>query len=269
MTASDDAGATSGPVGMTPVSAGVVLIGDELLSGRTQDVNLRAIAQYLQPQGVDVAEARVVSDRQEAIVEAVNALRARCAYVFTTGGIGPTHDDITAEAVSAAFGVPCEVNPDALAILETRYAARDESLTPARRRMARMPQGAVLIDNPATGAPGFQIENVFVLAGVPGIMKSMLAVLDDRIHGGAVLESLTVRAPGLREGDIGDRLSALQGAHDAVAIGSYPYFRGLDDYGVHLVARGRDVAALEAACLALSDLVRAAGVEPQKLETER
>ncbi len=247
------------------VTAAVLLIGDELLSGRTQDANLRAIARFLNPLGVNVVEARVVSDDREAIVEALNALRRRVDYVFTTGGIGPTHDDITAEAVAAAFGVPCHEHPEALAVLEAHYKDRPETLTPARRRMARAPRGAVLVGNPTSGAPGFQMENVFILAGVPAIMRAMLAGVADRLEGGAVTHSRTIQAAGLREGDVGDGLGALQDAHPTVAVGSYPYYRAATDFGVQLVARARDAAALDAAVAALEALVRAAGIEPERV----
>ncbi len=247
------------------VTAAVLLIGDELLSGRTQDANLQAIARFLNPLGVNVVEARVVSDDQAAIVEALNALRARADYVFTTGGIGPTHDDITAEAVAAAFGVACHEHPDALAALEAHYRDRPETLTPARRRMARAPVGAVLVDNPTSGAPGFQIDNVFILAGVPAIMRAMLAGVAQRLEGGAVTLSCTIQAAGLREGDVGDALSALQDAHSDVAVGSYPYYRATADFGVQLVARGRDAAALEAVAAALEALVRSCGIEPERV----
>lgn len=246
------------------VRAAVLLIGDELLSGRTRDVNLQTIATFLQPLGVQVGEARVVADVADAIIAALNTLRGAYDYVLSTGGIGPTHDDITADAVAAAFGVPISERQDALAILRARYEARGEPLTPARRRMARIPEGASLIANPATGAPGFQLGNVFVLAGVPAIMRAMLEDVGPRLEGGAVVASRTVRAPGLREGDVGDALAALQAELGAtVALGSYPFFHGPDEYGVSFVARSADPAALEAAAARLVALVRAAGLEPQ------
>ncbi|MCG8440927.1 MAG: molybdopterin-binding protein [Caulobacterales bacterium] len=245
------------------VTAGVLLIGDELLSGRTRDANLQAIAQFLQPLGVQVADARTVPDVHERIVAALNEMRARWDYVFTTGGIGPTHDDITADAVAAAFAVPIGEREDALAILVKRYADINDALTPARRRMARIPDGASLIYNSSSGAPGFQIGNVFVLAGVPGIMRAMLEDVGHRIEGGAVVASRTVRAGGVREGDIGEALAAAQAALDGVALGSYPYFRGPGDYGVHLVARSRDAHVLDAAEETLKAIVRAAGGEPE------
>jgi molybdenum cofactor synthesis domain-containing protein len=244
------------------VAAAVLLIGDELLSGRTQDVNLKSIAEYLGPLGVEVREARVVPDVRETIVAALNDLRARHDYVFTTGGIGPTHDDITADAVAAAFGVPLVEREDMLAILRERYGASGDALNAARRRMARAPREASLILNPASGAPGFQIGNVFVLAGVPGIMRGMLEDVGHRLKGGAVVKSRSVRAAKVREGDIGGPLEALQQALQGVTLGSYPYFRGPEDYGVVLVARSADEAVLAAAAEGLAAVLRAAGGTP-------
>ncbi|MGF1462032.1 MAG: competence/damage-inducible protein A [Maricaulaceae bacterium] len=244
------------------VTAAVLLIGDELLSGRTRDANLQAIAQFLALSGVQIREARVVSDDHGAIGEALNALRLRHDYVFTTGGIGPTHDDITADAVAQAFGLALYEHPDALAILEARYAAAGTPFTPARRRMARMPQGATLIDNPATGAPGFQIDNVFVLAGVPGIMRAMLEGLSGRIRSGAPVHTVTVRAQGLREGDLAGELGRIAERATDVSLGSYPWFHGVDDYGVALVARSHDPNQIDAMTARLSELVRAQGGTP-------
>lgn len=248
------------------VTAGVVLIGEELLCGRTRDSNLQTIAQFLQPLGVQVREARVVADDRDAIIAAVNALRSSCDYVFTTGGIGPTHDDITADAVAAAFGATIDERSDALAILIARYEAQGDALTPARRRMARIPSGASLIANPVSGAPGFQLENVFVLAGVPAIMRAMLEDVVRRIEGGAVVESRTIAAPGAREGEIGGPLASLQADHPDVALGSYPYYRGPGDYGVNLVARGADPVKLAKVEEQLAKLVRDAGGEPENLD---
>jgi molybdenum cofactor synthesis domain-containing protein len=246
------------------VTAAVLLIGDEILSGRTQDVNLRTIAKFLAPLGVQVAEARVVADIPAAIVAAVNDLRAAHDYVFTTGGIGPTHDDKTADAVAAAFGVKIDVRDDARAILEAHYKAGP--LNEARLRMARIPDGAVLIKNPVSRAPGFQLENVFVMAGVPSIMRGMLEDVGPRIKGGAIVASRTVRAAGLREGDLAAGLQALEDAtHGVVAFGSYPWF-GPDGYGVHLVARSSDAGALDKAGEDLKILVRERGKEPEEVD---
>jgi molybdenum cofactor synthesis domain-containing protein len=240
------------------VRAGVLLIGDELLSGRTQDTNLRTIAEFVAPLGVQIAEARVVSDEPADIVAAVNALRERYAYVFTTGGIGPTHDDKTADAVAAAFGVPIDVRADARAILEGHYGSTE--LNEARLRMARIPDGATLIANQVSKAPGFQLGNVFVMAGVPSIMRAMLEDVGKRLDGGAVVKSVTVRAKGLREGDLAAPLAALQKEEPEVSFGSYPWYQPPDGYGVHLVARSANESALARARDALLALTRDLGV---------
>lgn len=246
------------------VKAAVLLIGDELLSGRTQDINLQAIAKYLAPLGVQVAEVRVVPDVIEEIADAVNALRARYDYVFTAGGIGPTHDDKTADAMAAAFGVGIDVREDARAILEAHYKGRT-SLNESRLRMARIPDGAALIDNPVSKAPGFQIGNVFVMAGVPSIMRGMLQDIGHRIEGGAIVRARTIRAKGIPEGDIADGLGALEAASEgAVGFGSYPWFTP-EGFGVHLVARSADPAALAKAADDLMALVRARGGEPEEV----
>lgn len=248
------------------VTAGVLLIGDELLSGRTRDVNLSEIAAFLAPIGISVAEARIVSDDEPRIVMALNALRTSCTYVFTTGGIGPTHDDITADAVAAAFGAPIGVRDDALAVIEDWYARSGTPLTESRKRMARIPDGAKLIANPVTGAPGFQIGNVFVMAGVPKIMRGMLEDVAPRLEGGAVTHAITVSAGGLREGDLADALRALQAVSPDVSIGSYPYFletrEGAPKRGTNLVARSTDPGALDAVREGLVRIVREAGGEP-------
>lgn len=246
------------------VKAAVLLIGDELLSGRTQDINLQAIAKFLAPLGVQLAEARVVADVPDQISEAVNALRAKYDYVFTTGGIGPTHDDKTADAVAAAFGVGIGVREDARAILEAHYKGRT-TLNESRLRMARIPDGASLIANPVSKAPGFQLGNVFVMAGVPSIVRGMLDDISHRIEGGAIVRSRTIRAKGVPEGDIADGLGALEAATDGVVgFGSYPWFTP-EGFGVHLVARSADPAALEKAANDLMDMIRARGVEPEEV----
>lgn len=249
------------------VKAAVLLIGDEILSGRTQDVNLQTIAKFLAPLGVQVAEARVVPDIPAEIAAAVNALRAKYDYVFTTGGIGPTHDDKTADAVAAAFGAPIGVREDARAILEAHYKGAS-NLNEARLRMARIPDGATLIANPVSKAPGFQLGNVFVLAGVPSIMRGMLEDVGHRIKGGVVVRSVTVRGKGLREGDIAQGLADLEAAAGgAVTFGSYPWFAPPDSYGVHLVARSASDSALTKAREDLLALARSRGVEPELVET--
>ena len=248
------------------VKAAILLIGDELLSGRTQDVNLQALAKFLAPIGVQVAEARVVADIPEAIVVAVNALRARYDYVFTTGGIGPTHDDKTADAIAAAFGVPIDVREDARAILQAHYKSASP-LNEARLRMARIPEGASLIANPVSKAPGFQLGNVFVMAGVPSIMRGMLEDVGHRLEGGAVVRTATLRGKGVREGEIAKELAALEeAACGAVTFGSYPWFSPPDSFGVHLVARSADAAALEKAAADLARLIESRGAEPERSE---
>ena len=233
---------------ITAVTAGVVVIGDEILSGRTRDINVQQIAEFLRPLGINLAEARIVSDDPSAIVDAVRALSARCTYVFTTGGIGPTHDDITADAVAAAFDRPIDVRQDAHDILKRWYAASNTPITEARLRMARIPDGAILIDNPVTGAPGFQLENVFVLAGVPKIARGMLEDVAPRLNRGRVTHSVTIRLDDAREGDLAAPLGALQAAHPKISIGSYPWFEDLGEgklkRGVALVARGTDQGEL-------------------------
>lgn len=242
------------------VSAGIVVIGDEILSGRTRDINVQQIAEFLAPLGIGLKEVRIVSDDQDAIVEAVRALSDRCDYVFTTGGIGPTHDDITADAVAAAFGRSIDVRDDARAILEDWYARAKTEVTSARLRMARIPDGAVLIDNPVTGAPGFQLENVFVLAGVPKIARGMLEDVAPRLTRGAVTHSVTVRLEDAREGDLAEALGQMQIDYPAVSLGSYPWFQEAEDgsitRGVALVARGTDesvLAEVESALQALAE----------------
>ncbi len=250
------------------VTASVLLIGDELLSGRTREVNLQEIARFLAPMGISVREARMVPDVQAEIIAAVNALRARYSYVFTTGGIGPTHDDITADAIAAAFGVGISEHPEALAILKARYGEAGTDFTPARRRMARIPHGASLIANPVSGAPGFQTENVFTLAGVPAIVRGMLTDITHRLEGGAVVHAVTVRGRGLREGDLAEALGALDAAHPDVSFGSYPWYRSPEDSGVSLVARSGNADALGRAREALVALVRDEGAQPEVDEGE-
>lgn len=232
------------------VTAGVLLIGDELLSGRTQDTNLKTLAEFLGPLGVQVREARVAPDIESEIAAALNALRARYDYVFTSGGIGPTHDDRTADSVGLAFGRPVQIHPEARATLAAHYG---EALNESRLRMARMPLGAIPIANPVSRAPGFQVENVFVLAGVPSILRGMLEDVAPRLSGGAVVAMRTLRCPGLKEGDIGQALGELQARLPNVALGSYPWFDAAG-YGVNLVARSADAEALAAAMAALAEL---------------
>ncbi|MEM7329722.1 MAG: molybdopterin-binding protein [Pseudomonadota bacterium] len=249
-------------------TAAICLIGDELLSGRTRDINTQTIAGYLAPFGIPVKEVRIVPDEQDRIVDAVNALRATYSYVFTTGGIGPTHDDITADAIAAAFGVGIDEHPEAAALLAARYAEMGTEFTPARRRMARIPDGALLISNPVSGAPGFQTGNVFTLAGVPQIVEGMLEDIGHRLDSGRVVHSVTVRAAGLREGDIAEALGALAETHRNISLGSYPWFQSLSDHGVALIARGTDESILAQVRQDLDELVRGQGLEPEYPDAE-
>ncbi len=234
-------------------TAAVLLIGDEILSGRTKDKNLGYIADYLAALGIDLKEARVVADIVDEIVAAVNALRARYTYLFTTGGIGPTHDDITADSVARAFGVAIDHDPRAVAILLAYFKEIGREPNEARMRMARIPKGAVLIENPVSIAPGFQMENVFVMAGVPKIMQAMMDVVSPRLAKGVPMLSRTVEFLG-GEGDIAKPLSHIQDRFADVVIGSYP-FQAPDGFATNLVLRSRDGAALEKA---LAEVQRAA-----------
>ena len=242
-------------------TAAVLLIGDELLSGRTQDTNLAYIAKFLAAYGIDICEARMVPDREEEIAAALNALRTRYTYVFTTGGIGPTHDDITTDAVGHAFGVPVSHNLEALALLEPRY--KPGEFNEMRRRMARTPEGATLIRNSVSTAPGFQIANVFVLAGVPMIMRAMLEDVGPRLARGRVVISRTISAE-TGEGRIAGALARIQQEHPTVAIGSYPAFIE-NGTRVQLVVRGRDGEAVERATEAIEAALRLDGIPSSRM----
>lgn len=242
---------------MTDVTAGILLIGDELLSGRTKDTNLSTIAKWLAPLGVQVGEARIIADNADIISQAVREFSDRFDYVFTTGGIGPTHDDITADCIAAAFDLSISERADAMEVLRTRY--KEEELNAARRRMARIPDGASLIKNPVSQAPGFQTKNVFTMAGVPAIMKGMLADIEHRIKGGAKVYSRTVEAPGIGEGDAAQPLAEIEKKFDGVNIGSYPFFNA-DLHGVNFVVRGRDEAVLDVVEAELHQLVDRIGI---------
>jgi len=246
-------------------SAAVLVIGNEILSGRTQDINSNAIARFLAPFGIALKEIRVVGDEAGEIVAALNALRALYTYVFTTGGIGPTHDDITADAVAAAFGVGIDFHPEALAALAARFADNPSEFNEMRRRMARIPDGASLIRNTVSAAPGFRLGNVFVLAGVPSIMRAMLDEVAPLLARGTPVTSITVAAP-IAEGSIAGALAAIQAQFPDVAIGSYPVYRP-DGYGVQLVTRGFDPAQVEAAAAAIIAMLAAAGTRPQRLSS--
>jgi molybdenum cofactor synthesis domain-containing protein len=244
-------------------TAAVLVIGNEILSGRTQDTNSHAIARFLVPFGVELKEIRVVGDVEDEIVEALNALRRRYTYVFTTGGIGPTHDDITADAVAKAFGVGIDFHPEAMAMLEARFAKNPADLNEMRKRMARVPFGGTLVKNGVSAAPGFQMENVFVMAGVPSIMQAMLEDIAPRLKRGRVVHAVTIGAR-VAEGAIAAPLAAIQAEHQSVAIGSYPFYRP-DGFGVQLVARGTDLESVEDAAAAIEKMLRDAGAEPERL----
>ena len=241
-------------------TAALVVIGDEILSGRTQDKNVGQLATWLNDHGIRLAEVRIVPDDSGRIGEAVNALRASHDYLFTTGGIGPTHDDITVDAIAAAFGVPVIVHPEARRILEDYYRDRPGGLTEARMRMARTPGGAELLKNPSSGAPGIRMGNVYILAGVPGIAASMLEALTGKLEGGLPIVSVTVgaRAP---ESDVADLLRETEAANPGVAIGSYPFFRD-GRYGANFVIRSEDGELARRTGEELSSKLREAGYEP-------
>ena len=225
------------------VTAGFLVIGDEILSGRTKDKNIGYLAEYLTAIGIELSEVRIVPDIEERIVEAVRALSARYTYVFTSGGIGPTHDDITADSIARAFNVPIDHDPRAIAILTAFYP--EGQLTEARARMARIPQGADLIENSVSKAPGFRIGNVHVMAGVPSIFQAMLDNLLPTLRTGAKIQSVTVNCP-FGEGAIGDPLAAIQDQNPETVIGSYPQFDGTS-FSTQIVIRGRHADAIEAA----------------------
>src|SRR5579864_1573368 len=235
---------TSKPASPKTVTACILVIGNEILSGRTKDANIQYLASELGKLGVRVMECRVIPDVEATIVATINEVRAKFDYVFTTGGIGPTHDDITADCIAKAFGVGISENPEAVARM-TRHYGDVALFTPARRRMARIPHGAVLVDNPVSVAPGFQMENVFTFAGIPTIMQGMFHAMKHRLVGGAPLVSRTVRT-NLPEGIIAEPLGALQRRFEDLDIGSYPAFRN-GKPSVSLVLRGTDDARLVAA----------------------
>jgi molybdenum cofactor synthesis domain-containing protein len=239
-------------------TACLIVIGNEILSGRTRDANLPYLAKRLNELGVRLIEARVIPDDEARIVETVNACRSAFDYVFTTGGIGPTHDDITSRAMARAFGVALLRHPGAVAMLEEHYAPGE--INEARLSMADMPEGAELIANPVSKAPGYRIGNVFVLAGIPAVARAMFENLRHQLAGGAPLLSRTVHVF-LAEGDLAAPLSELQARFPDVEIGSYPYFRQ-HRFGVSLVLRGSDAERLAAAVAAAKECLRALGAEP-------
>ncbi|MGL4592947.1 MAG: competence/damage-inducible protein A [Aestuariivirga sp.] len=235
-------------------TAAVLLIGDEILSGRTKDKNLGFLADYLTALGIDLKEARIVADVEAEIVTAVNALRSRYTYVFTTGGIGPTHDDITADAMAMAFGVPIGHDPRAVEILMAYFKANGREPNEARMRMARIPEGATLIANPVSAAPGFQIGNVFVMAGVPKIMNAMMDDVAPRLSRGVPMQTRSIEFLG-GEGDAARPLGEIQKQFPSVVIGSYP-FQTPEGFGTNLVLRSRDSAVLDEARDAVVDMAR-------------
>ncbi len=241
------------PASSTIVTAAMLAIGDELLSGRTKDKNIGHLADMLTLSAIDLKEVRIVADEEDAIVEALNALRARHDYIFTSGGIGPTHDDITADAVSKAFGVDCIYDPEAMTLLDEMYKRREMEFTPARQRMARMPEGAKHIANPVSTAPGFIIGNVYVMAGVPQVFQAMVDNVLPTLRSGARMLSRAVSCP-YGEGDIGTLLADIQRAHPETSIGSYPRFDG-KKFSTEIVVRARDEQTMDAAAQAVSEMI--------------
>jgi molybdenum cofactor synthesis domain-containing protein len=246
------------------VTAALLVIGDEILTGRTKDKNIGYIAEYLTALGIDLVEVRVVGDEETAIVDALNALRKRYTYVFTTGGIGPTHDDITADCVAKAFGVSIDVDPRALAILQERVASTGIEMNEARMRMTRIPKGADLVINKVSGAPGIWMDNVIVMAGVPSIMQAMLDEVAPKLKTGIRMLSQTIRADA-REGDIGTQLGDIAKANPGVVIGSYPFFDPQHGPNTNVVLRARDPDRLAKATRAVEAmLTRVRGAQTSK-----
>jgi molybdenum cofactor synthesis domain-containing protein len=240
-------------------TACVLVIGNEILSGRTKDANIGWLAEKLTAAGIRLREARVIADVEDEIVRVVNELRAKYDYVFTTGGIGPTHDDITADCVAKAFGVELVEDPEAIRRLLKNYAD-PKDLNAARRRMARIPVGGIMIDNPVSAAPGFQIGNVYVMAGVPRIMQAMFDGIRGRLKGGKPMLSRTLSVE-LPEGKMAEGLGALQNRYADLEIGSYPFFR-LGKPGSAIVIRGTDKVRLDAAIGELAAMMRGLGGNP-------
>jgi len=242
---------------MSNPTAAMLVIGDEILSGRTRDANMHHLAGQLTDAGIDLKEVRVVSDDADAIVAAVKALSGSFDHVFTSGGIGPTHDDITADCIAAAFGVPIDIRDDARALLQAHYDRAGQELNAARLRMARIPDGATLIDNPISTAPGFRLKNVYVMAGVPKIFEAMVASVLPTLTGGAPLLSRTLRVQ-MGEGDLAGPLGLFATDHADLSVGSYPFQKdGM--YGSNLVIRGQDATRLDGAIVTLA---KALGVDP-------
>ena len=237
---------------MTNPTAAMIVIGDEILSGRTRDSNMNHLAKELTKVGIDLREARVVSDDRDAIIGAITKLRDKDDHVFTSGGIGPTHDDITADCVAAAFGVSIDIREDAYALLAAHYERQGSEFNAARQRMARIPDGAVLIENPVSIAPGFAMDNVFVMAGVPAVFETMVASVLPTLTGGAPLLSQNLRVE-RGEGDIAGPLSELASEFSDLSIGSYPFQKN-GIYGANIVIRGADGARVDAAMTRLCEM---------------
>jgi molybdenum cofactor synthesis domain-containing protein len=249
-----DSMATAAPKSDRVVTAAVLVIGDEILSGRTKDKNIGYLAEFLTDIGIDLKEVRVVPDEEPEIVAAVNALRSRYTYLFTTGGIGPTHDDITAECVAKAFAVALENHPRALEIMRERVAQTGGVMNEARMRMTRVPKGATLVLNKISAAPGFWIGNVIVMAGIPSVMQAMLDYVAPQLKTGAKMLSDTIRAD-CREGDIGTELGAIARKYPEVVIGSYPFVDENKIANTHVVVRSRDPQKLAAAKFAIETML--------------
>lgn len=245
---------------MNEVTAAILAIGDELLSGRTRDANIHYLAGWLTERAIALKEVRIVADDEAQIIDALNALRAKYDYVFTSGGIGPTHDDITYEAVAKAFGRKAVEHEGAAKMIAEWYKSKGEEMTPARRRMALMPEGVELIANPVSGAPGVKIDNVFVMAGVPRIFQAMLNAVDTALTRGVQVHSRSVTALSLPESKLAEQLLAIQNALKGVSLGSYPIDG--DEKGVTIVARCENPATADAAIASVSAAMRALGAEP-------
>lgn len=244
------------------VRAALIIIGNEILSGRTQDANLQHLAKELNSVGVILSEARVIPDDEAMIVSTVNDMRAAYDYVFTTGGIGPTHDDITSECVAKAFGLPLIRNAEAQALMEAHYARTGRELNEARLRMANTPEGATLVKNPISTAPGFRVENVYVMAGVPMVMQAMLEGIKPELIGGKTTLSRAV-ASYIGEGNMAAGLSALQDKYSALDIGSYPFYKSGNRFGTTIVLRHTDAELLEEAVQEVAALMTSLGGEPE------
>lgn len=244
------------------VRAALIIIGNEILSGRTQDANLQHLAKELNSVGVMLSEARVIPDDETMIVETVNAMRVAYDYVFTTGGIGPTHDDITSECVAKAFGLPLIRNAEAESLMRAHYERTGRELNEARLRMANTPEGAVLVKNPISTAPGFRVENVYVMAGVPMVMQAMLEGIKPELVGGKTVLSRAV-ASYIGEGNMAAGLAALQEKYAALDIGSYPFYKAGNRFGTTIVLRHTDAALLDEAVQEVAALMTSLGGEPE------